>query len=382
MQAYLEGSWVLFWSTFLLGSLIGSFVNVVIARLPVNANIAWPPSHCPKCKTPIRPHQNIPILSWLALRGKCAWCKAPISLRYPVVELITAFLFATCASRFGWSAGLLAGMGFSATMVAITFIDIDTWEIPDEIVLWGLPLVICIRPLIFQTSWWSGILGAVAGATILLLIRWVFFALRGIEAMGLGDVKLLAFIGGFLGIGSLIPTLTLASLAGALTGIVLLLAYKTPPDEDSGAQASSPETQEAWEMPPKVFRLGLILRVFGQRWCLGLPKSMRGRTHMRIGWLMGIRTSKGRSGLEVGFGLYQDIKGWGHFEGLTFGEPVRLWIGPVIGARLADVEAYGDEEPWEPPPTALPFGPFLAMGALATMFFAPLLGQAFRWIHI
>ncbi|MBX2810672.1 MAG: prepilin peptidase, partial [Myxococcales bacterium] len=99
--AYLDGSWTLLISTLIFGALVGSFLNVVIVRLPSGASIAWPPSHCPNCKAFIRPYNNIPVLSWVLLRGQCANCQQAIDLRYPVVETVTACLFAGCASRFG-----------------------------------------------------------------------------------------------------------------------------------------------------------------------------------------------------------------------------------------------------------------------------------------
>lgn len=371
--AYLDGSWTLLISTLIFGALVGSFLNVVIVRLPSGASIAWPPSHCPNCKAFIRPYNNIPVLSWVLLRGQCANCQQAIDLRYPVVETVTACLFAGCASRFGASAALPAAMAFTASLVVISFIDIDTWEIPDEIVLWGLPAAILCQPWVFNNPWWSGLLGAVAGMGILLVIRWVFFALRGIEAMGLGDVKLLGFIGGFLGVWSILPVMTLASVVGALAGGILILAHRSPQTASTPSTTDElPEEQEEPALsPPDQLRLGFIIRLMGRRYILGLPAAMRGRTYLRAGGMIGFRLGGARSGVELIGGLFHDVPGWGHFEGFCFGSPPKLWLGPVVGARLADVEAFGDEEDWAPPPTALPFGPFLALGAIAVLFFAP-----------
>ena len=371
----LDGSWVFLIGACVFGSLVGSFINVVVARLPAGMNIALPPSHCPACKTPIRPYHNVPIISWILLRARCFTCKTPISIRYPLVELLTALLFGACAMRYGATLAFAASTAFTGAMVAITFIDIDTWEIPDEIVLWGLPIVLILRPLAFSTPWWSGFLGAALGAGFLLAIRWVFFALRGVEAMGLGDVKLLAFIGGFLGPESLLTTITIGSLSGTIVGLILLSFDRfRPSDSNTDSDSSTPDqdpAEEPWELKPTRLRLGLVVRYWGQRITLGLPSDMRGRTHLRIGFLMGRRGPKGRSGIEVMSGLFQNVQGWGHFEGWVLGHPPRMWFGPVVGARLASVEAFGDDQDWVPPSNALPFGPFLALGALATMYFSP-----------
>lgn len=375
----LSSSWPIVACVFVFGALVGSFLNVVIARLPAGESIAWPGSRCPKCKTPIRPYHNVPLLSWLVLRGRCAACKAPISARYPMVELITAVVFTACAFRFGLSWGLPGAWTFAGALIAVTFIDLDIWEIPDEITLFGLPIALALRPLVFQAPWWSGLVGAALGASILLGIRWVYFALRGVEAMGLGDVKLLAFIGAFLGPVALIPVLVVASMFGSFAGLILIAVDRWGPHREERAESLSTEAaenEEAWAAAPKAMRLGLIVRSARGKWSLGPPHHMQGRTHVRVGLLFGWRGSKARSGGEVMLGVFQDIPGWGHFEGLALGHPLRIWGGPLVGARLADVEAFGDEEEWEPPPTAVPFGPFLAFGALAVLLLSPAFG---RW---
>lgn len=365
---------------FVLGSLVGSFLNVVIARLPAGISIAWPGSRCPSCETPIKPHHNIPLLGWLMLRGRCAACGISISARYPTVELITACLFVALLPRFGLTWTLLASWAFAASLVAVTFIDLDIWEIPDEIVLWGLPIAMAVRPLAFDTPWYSGLVGAGLGAGFLLMVRWAFFALRGVEAMGLGDVKLIGFIGAFLGAGALLPTVTLASMSGAVVGGLLLLvhSFRGPATEDAPSEDAL-EDDKAWAASPSKLRLGLVVRAFGRRMRLGVPEAMAGRTHLRLGFLVGGRGSAGRSGWELSGGLFQDVPGWGHFEGLGLGKRPFFWLGPVVGARLPDVEASGDEADWTPPPTAVPFGPFLSLGALATLLLSPLLG---RWARL
>ncbi len=369
MLARLDGSWALLATCFVFGGLVGSFLNVVIARLPAGESLVWPGSRCPACKTPIRPWHNVPMLSWVMLRGRCAACKAPISVRYPVVELVTATLFSACGARFGAQPALLAAFAFTGALVAITFIDLDIWEVPDEITGPGIVLALLLRPWVFDAPWWSGPVGMVLGASALLGIRWLYFAWRGTEAMGLGDVKLIAMIGAFLGPGALLPVVTLGSLCGSVIGLALLAVPRR--DRTEGEEPPP----EPWERPPTRIRFGATVLGPRRRRSLGLPESMRGRTHARAALRLGLRIGP-RRGFELTVGFFHDTPGWGHFEGVTVGSPPRLWFGPLLGARTADVEVHGDEAPWEPPPGAVPFGPFLALGALATLLLAPAFG---RW---
>ncbi len=237
---------------FVLGAAIGSFLNVVIARLPEGMSIVRPPSHCPKCKTPIKPWNNLPLLSWLLLRGKCASCKAPISVRYFVVELITGLLFLACLQRFGYTPALAPALIFSASLVAVTFIDIDTFEIADEISLPGIVLGCVLRPLCFGKPWFSGIVGALLGASFLAFIRWAHMLVRKREGMGLGDVKLIAMIGAFLGPGGLLPSILVASFAGSLIGGAVVLGRKlrgedVTPEPEPEATEDEDEDDDDWE---------------------------------------------------------------------------------------------------------------------------------------
>lgn len=251
-----------------LGALIGSFLNVVIARLPEGENIAYPGSRCPKCQTPIPWYLNIPILSWTALRGRCRACKAPISIRYPVVEALTAVLFVAVAARFGATWATPVAWLFAGSLIVITFIDIDIWEIPDEISIPGVPIGCVLRPLVFGAPWWSGLAGAAMGGGALWLIRWFYLKFRGVEGMGLGDVKLIAMIGAFLGVGGLLPVILVASVSGALIGGLLLLLL---PGEEASDEATAPaaaddrpdepegDDEEDWEPPPNAVPFGPFL---------------------------------------------------------------------------------------------------------------------------
>src|SRR5262245_4850937 len=151
---------------FVLGALVGSFLNVVIHRLPQGMSIIRPRSHCPKCGDMIPGWLNVPIASWIVLRGKCRKCRAPISPRYPLVELLTALLFVAAVSRFGLSLATLAAIIMSCGLIVITFVDIDIWEIPDEISLPGIVIGAALRPFAFGAPWYDGILGAAVGASL------------------------------------------------------------------------------------------------------------------------------------------------------------------------------------------------------------------------
>lgn len=236
----------------MIGAAIGSFLNVVIARLPENESIVRPASRCPACRTPIKPQHNIPILSWLFLRGRCASCRAPISIRYPVVELLTGLLFLACFIRFGMTWSLAPALILSASLVAITFIDIDTFEIADEISLPGIALGCLLRPICFDKPWFSGIVGALLGAAFLGFIRWGHMVVRKKEGMGIGDIKLIAMIGAFLGPGGLLPSILVGAFIGSLIGGVVVIGrvlrgeHKEEPQPES-EKAEATDDEDDWE---------------------------------------------------------------------------------------------------------------------------------------
>lgn len=239
----------------LLGLLVGSFLNVVIYRMPKileaqwaqqatayqaqcngqeyqpakmpRFNLLYPPSSCQQCAHRICWYENIPVLSWLFLRGRCASCKTPISIRYPMVEVVTAVLGWYCVQRYGWNWLALAWFGFGACLICLTLIDWDTTYLPDDITLplmWG--------GLLAATLGWTGITpssaiaGAVAGYMSLWLVYWACKLLTGKEGMGYGDFKLFAALGAWFGIFALIPIIIIASLIGSVIGIVLKLKTK------------------------------------------------------------------------------------------------------------------------------------------------------------
>ena len=225
-----------------LGLLIGSFLNVVIYRLPLILDAQWkaecaefsgqelpetetfnlllPRSRCPKCAHPISWHENIPLLSYLLLRGRCAACKTPISLRYPLVELVGGALFGYCAWRWGAGANALLWGGFTAALLVLTLIDWDTTLLPDDItlpLLWAGLIAAALhwtQPTLTDALW-----GAVAGYLSLWLVYWAFKLITGKEGMGYGDFKLFGALGAWFGWQALVPIILMSSVIGAVVGI-------------------------------------------------------------------------------------------------------------------------------------------------------------------
>jgi leader peptidase (prepilin peptidase)/N-methyltransferase len=186
-------------------------------------NLAVPPSQCPSCGRAIRVHENIPLVSWLALRGKCAGCGARISARYPIIELATGAAFAFAAWRFGFGAAAFGAMLFLAAMIALSAIDIDTQLLPDSItlpLLWA-GLLLNLPGTFVDLR--SAVIGAAAGYLILWSVYWLFKLATGKEGMGFGDFKLLAAIGAWLGWKMLPLVVLLSSLVGAVVGVALIV---------------------------------------------------------------------------------------------------------------------------------------------------------------
>ena len=213
-------------AAFILGAVIGSFLNVCIYRIPAGESIVSPPSRCPQCGAGIRWYQNVPILSWLFLRGRCAACKTSISARYPLNEALTGLLFALVIYSFGFSPATLVYWLLAAALVVITFIDLDHQIIPDVISLPGIVVGFLCSFFIPWVGWLDSLLGILLGGGILMLIAYGYEFLAKREGMGGGDIKLLAMLGAFLGWKAIFPIVFLASFAGTLIGVPLMLLQK------------------------------------------------------------------------------------------------------------------------------------------------------------
>lgn len=210
------------------GAIVGSFLNVVILRLPrKDASIVFPGSHCPVCQAPLRWYDNIPVLSYLVLCGRCRACKTRISFQYPLVELLTALLAALLWHEFGWSFDLFFFFLFCASLVVIIFIDFHHQIIPDCISLPGILIGFAGSFISGQISWQQSALGILCGGGLLYAVAYGYHVLTGREGMGGGDIKLLAMIGAFLGWQSLLYVVFFSSLTGSLAGGAAMLIRKT-----------------------------------------------------------------------------------------------------------------------------------------------------------
>lgn len=205
----------------LLGCAIGSFLNVCIYRLPRGLSVVSPPSSCPSCGTRIRWYHNVPVVGWVALGGRCASCRAPISVRYPVVEAITGIVFLVHGIVIGPDPLLPVRLAFAAALIVLFAIDLEHQILPDAITLPGIAAGF-VASLFLPPGWMSSLAGIVVGGGLPWALAEVYVRVRGVEGLGFGDVKMLAMIGAVLGWPLMLLTLLLASLAGAVVGGVLI----------------------------------------------------------------------------------------------------------------------------------------------------------------
>ena len=234
---------------FVLGLVIGSFLNVVILRLPQGASITLPRSHCPNCKQMIHWYDNVPVMSYLLLRGRCRHCKKRISARYPFIEALSGIVGLLLCLRFGLTIEWAISFAFSSALIVLAFIDLDHRILPDRITLNGIWIGILISvylaqpsPLVsrlFRSAGIEGVnprlvaltaslLGALIGGGLLWAVAEAYLRLRGIEGMGFGDVKMMAMVGAFLGAPLALLTIMIGSLLGSIIGLVFIrLANKT-----------------------------------------------------------------------------------------------------------------------------------------------------------
>jgi leader peptidase (prepilin peptidase) / N-methyltransferase len=221
------GEWPVFALALLVGLSIGSFLNVCIHRIPAEQSLVWPGSRCPRCAVPIAWYDNIPIISWLRLGGRCRACQAPISARYPVIELLAGGLAVLSLARFGVTPWAVVAFAFACALVVVSVIDLDHGIIPDVISLPGILAGLAVSALVpGSVGLWDAFAGAVLGGGVLWAIAAVYQRAAGIEGLGLGDVKLLAMIGAFLGWQSLPAVLLVASITGSLGGIALIASRR------------------------------------------------------------------------------------------------------------------------------------------------------------
>jgi leader peptidase (prepilin peptidase)/N-methyltransferase len=209
--------------TFLIGISLGSFMNVCIYRLPAGKSIVWPPSSCPKCGERVKFYDNIPVLSYILLRGKCRACRGTISWQYPLVELAIGLLSLTMFIRYGLTYQYFLYLLFACGLFVISLIDLHHQIIPDAISLPGIPAGLAASFVIPDITWLDSIIGILAGGGSLYLVARVYEWLRGHEGMGGGDIKLLAMIGAWMGWRALPLIVLISSVVGTLAALIFLI---------------------------------------------------------------------------------------------------------------------------------------------------------------
>jgi leader peptidase (prepilin peptidase)/N-methyltransferase len=320
-----------------LGAVVGSFLNVVVARLPAGQSVVHPRSRCPRCQRPIAWYDNVPVLSWLLLRARCRHCRLPISARYPLVEALVAALAAWVASRHGPTAAALLELTLVALLVALAFIDLDTWLLP-----WALTIPFAVLGLgggalglTPAGSIGAAGLGGALGFGLFLAIHLVGEKVLHKEALGFGDVVLLGGIGAWLGPRGLLPVILLSSLQGAAVGIALLALGKGEPGpQEPTATSTSTEAPS----PPQGGGEGVV----------GSP------------------TSQAPSVSPTGGGEVVEL-------GATPTSQSRS-LSPTGGEGRGEGAAEADDD-WVPPRHAIPYGPFLVLAALEWLFLGTALGR-------
>jgi leader peptidase (prepilin peptidase)/N-methyltransferase len=301
------------WLAF-MGLIFGSFLNVVIARLPHGESVVHPRSKCPKCGHQLAWYDNIPVLSWLVLRGKCRSCKAPISPRYVFVELLTGTLFMACLSRFGWTWQLVSALTLVVVLVPLVFIDAEHWVLPFELTLPGIALAVLLRAPHGVDAVVTGVIGVAAGFLLFRVMEFAGWAVTGREALGAGDKYLVAMVLGFLGWHSILGVVLLASLQAAVVGIVRMRLTGRAHD-DAGA-----EEEDDDEAPAR------------QKWTPAF--------------------------------LAPGLPAWKRLVLVPYALLIQDVPDPILDEDTG-------EDTWEPQANNLPFGPWIGLAALEVMLLGP-----------
>ena len=326
---------------FVFGAVVGSFLNVVIARVPAGLSIVSPASRCPRCKSGIAWFDNVPILSWVALRARCRSCGEPISARYPTVELLVGLLALAISFRYGFNASSLGYFALAALLVALAYIDLDTWLLPNELTV---PLLL----LGLASPLWNGgrvgfvesAIGAAAGFAVFAAIALFGEKILHREIMGWGDVVLLGGIGAWLGFRALLPVVMLSALQGSVVGLLLLAGGRKLGGREEEASAGAP------------------LAPSGEATGSGARPAAAGGTGASA-------TATEPAGPQAG--------GLGAEHELDAGHG--LDAEHEHDAEHEDED--DDEDDWTPPPHAVPYGPFLALAALQWLLLGDLLTRLY-----
>ncbi len=313
---------------FILGLCVGSFLNVVIARVPHGQSIVRPRSRCPKCGHMLSWYENIPLVSWLVLRGRCRGCQAPISIRYPLVELLTGVLFLACLRRFDWTWELVSGLVLVTLLVPLTFIDLEHWILPFSLTIPGILVGVALAAPLGLGALRDAALGAGVGFLGFRLMEYLGWKLFRKEALGGGDKFLVALLGAFLTWKALLGIIFLSSFQGALVGGLLLAITgragpRTQDQESQEAESEEPEPEltMTWEFTQP--GLPLWRRLVLVPWCLlfqPIPDEPKDEEGEEIDWVPGAT--------NIPFGPWLALAG---LEILLLGP----WLARVLPPQLA-----------------------------------------------
>ncbi|RKH11136.1 prepilin peptidase [Corallococcus sp. CA053C] len=335
---------------FVLGLCIGSFLNVVIARVPEGLSIVRPGSRCPKCGHVLSWYENIPVLSWLGLRGRCRGCGMPISPRYVFVELLTGLLFLACLKRFDWTYALVPALVLVFLLVPLTFIDLEHWILPFSLTLPGIAAGVLLAIPLGGDAVIHAAVGAAVGFLCFRLMEYVGWRVFKREALGGGDKFLVALLGAFLGWKSLLGILFFSSLQGSIVGVALLAL--------TGRAGPRGEAQESVEpvAPPTGPEADAPVGPSAEPAEPAEPTEPGATEAPEAGSTMTWDFTK------PGLPLWK--------RGLLV--PWCLLFQPIPDAPLDET---GEEEEWVPGPTNIPFGPWLALAGLEVMLLGPWLAR-------
>ena len=364
---------------FVLGLCVGSFLNVVIARLPAGESIVRPGSRCPRCGHPLRWYENVPLFSFLALRGRCSACRAPISWRYPAVELLTGALFLAALQRFGWSRELALPLVMVTFLVPLTFIDLQHWMLPFELTLPGIAAGVGLSALVSLERLRDAAIGAAVAYAGFWVLEVLGERLFKKEALGGGDKYLLALVGAFLTYRPLLGVVFLASMQGALVGVALIVARGRAGPAPAGAQEQ--------------LRGEVVLEKLTGRRQLALesaelPAALSGKVRREtaerhrvvplgeVGPVLLVASAEQPLSAPVKEALRAE-SGCAEVEVVRApASGVRAAIDRLYGAPAAPRAEDGEEDDdWVPGPTNIPFGPWLSLAALELLLLSDLIAS-------
>jgi leader peptidase (prepilin peptidase) / N-methyltransferase len=365
---------------FVLGLCVGSFLNVVIARVPAGESIVRPGSRCPRCGHALRWYENVPLVSFLALRGRCSACRAPISWRYPAVELLTGTLFLGALQRFGWSRELALPLVMVTFLVPLTFIDLEHWVLPFELTIPGLVAGVGLSALVSLERLRDAAIGAAVAFAGFWLMEVAGKLVFKKEALGGGDKYLLALIGAFLTYRPLLGVVFLASLQGALVGLALIAARGRAGPAPAGA-----EEQLRGEV--------VLEKLTGRREleleAVTLPAELAGKVRRETAQLHRV-VPLGQVGpvlLVASADQPLSARAREALQAESGCAEVEAVRAPASQVRRAAERLYGaapgeaqeqeeDDDDWVPGPTNIPFGPWLSLAALELLLLGDLVASA------